>query len=117
MKLAIERGLTAYDIGVLGTFRQGYQQLREYIHDDAKIDWGQAVSKGYGLFKYLSTHVAGMLFSDDRRKPPPPKIASENLEAIMSSRWEEVWKQPSRDEAISCMNQQVALLKQPLTHT
>jgi hypothetical protein len=80
-------------------------------------DRGHAVSKGYGLFKYLSSQVGVMLFSSDQRKPPPPKIASKNLEAILSSRWEEVWKQPSRDEAISCMNQQVALLKQPITHT
>jgi hypothetical protein len=117
MKLALERHLTAHDIGVLGTFRQGYQQLREYIQDDAKIDWGHAISKGYGLFKYLSSQVGVMLSSNDQRKPPPPKIASENLEAIMSSRWEEAWKQPSRDEAISCMKQQVALLKQPIPHT
>jgi hypothetical protein len=100
VKLATERSLCDSDRNNLGNFRQGYEQLRHSIRDNAEPTFGDFDDPRYRLFDALACEVAYMIYmisEDNRRRwklapKPEPKQAKLNLQTIKQGghkAWEE----------------------------
>ena len=91
VKLASEHELSADDIETLGKFRQAYQQLRETIRDNRKLDWPWSECPQYLAYKRLAVRVARLIAATDLGRAPKPSKAARALEEITSSQWESNW--------------------------
>ena len=61
VKLAAERALSPLDRDRLGSFRQGYQSLREAIRDNQPLRWDSSTHPEYLAFKSLAVEVAMLI--------------------------------------------------------
>ncbi len=89
VKLASERRLTDEDKLMLGSFREGYQMLRERIRENRPLDWwssdihGGAGFRQYHAFKALAEYVAHLLEAHPtRRLLRPAQPRPDRSEAI-----------------------------------
>lgn len=97
VKMTAERQLSTDDIQVLGSFRQGCQQLRKRMKEGAKLDWRSSQDHQYLAFKRLSARVAAMIATADLSRVPSPGEAASALEEITSNGWEVWWDtEPSK---------------------
>jgi len=85
VKLATERHLCASDLKQLGLFRQAYQQLREAIRDDKRLNFGFH-SPEYKLYNELASNVALLISSGEHTKNLSSKAAQKNLQEIVRIR-------------------------------
>jgi hypothetical protein len=82
VKLASERSLNEDDKRMLGSFREGYQMLRERIRENRPLDWWASPIHGghgfeqYRAFKALAEYVGFLLEASPKRRllrPANPK--------------------------------------------
>jgi hypothetical protein len=93
VRLATERALSAREREFAGRFRQGYQQLRQAIKDNRKLDWSRSDKEQYRAFKVLACEMTELVRTADGTSPPSSKEACEALLAITSNDYEPGWWQ------------------------
>jgi hypothetical protein len=91
VKLASEKQLVKIDIEILGRFRHAYQNLRESISANQRLDWSHSEHPEYLTFKRLAYLVANIILSDTKVR------FSNTLEDITSNVWEENWVIDEKD--------------------
>lgn len=94
VKLASELALDPQQVATLGRFRQAFQQLRQTIRQNKKLEWNYPEHPEYKAFKELATRVAALLSADWWDKPPTSEQAANQLIAITSDSWVKNWASP-----------------------
>ena len=91
VKLATKRRLSAVDRETLGKFRQGFQQLRQNIRAETKLDWIGSEHEHYLAFKRLAVAVTQIVQREDAIIQITSAEAFESLRDITSSEHEKTW--------------------------
>jgi hypothetical protein len=87
VKLSSESSLSDRDIEVLGKFRQVYQQLRESIKKNKRMEWISSSNSEYVSFKRLAYLVACIILDD--------RVVGRDEDALVkitSNYWEDEWE-------------------------
>lgn len=96
VKLATERSLSDSDCQNLDNFRQGYEQLRHSIRDNAMPTFGDSDNPRYRLFDDLACEVAYIISEGKRRSKRERKQAELNLQSIKEG-GHKGWEEAVRD--------------------
>jgi hypothetical protein len=95
VKLSSEVILEDKEIKSLGCFRQGFQQLREAIRENAQLKWDSSEKPEYKRFKELAVQVSALLAGEWKETCMPANTAEKQISAITSNEWEMTWADPS----------------------
>jgi hypothetical protein len=91
VKLSSELQLSDEELRTLGSYRQAFQQLRQSIRGDRKLNWDFDEHPQYAAFKVLSTRVAGILAREWSNAGPSDQAAAAQIRKITSNVWERRW--------------------------
>lgn len=86
VRLASQKALTTKDIATLGLFRQRYQQLRESIRDNVRLEWDHSEHKDYVEFKTLAPQVAAIIAGASRVRPEQLIEITSNIYEVPNKR-------------------------------
>ena len=90
LKLVAERLLSDDQLGILGLFRQAYQQMREHIRDDRAMNWIRSDPE-YQLSKELAAKMAHLLSAEHSRDIPSSDRTVDALAKVTACRNDD-WK-------------------------
>jgi hypothetical protein len=96
-KISAERHLTADDVDVLGSVRQGFQSLRGAIKKNERLPWWGSEAEQYAAFKELTIYTTRLLGTpSDGKRTPTAAEAAASFREITSNKHEKVWPQAAK---------------------
>jgi hypothetical protein len=93
LKLTGQQALDADQLGALGSFRQGYQTLRDRIRENKPLGWNWDSQREYAAFKFLASRVSQALLSWAPARTPTPAEHYRNFRTVTANYWEARWVQ------------------------
>jgi len=91
LKLTGQQVLDAGQLGALGSFRQGYQTLRERIRKNKPMGWNWDAEPEYAAFKFLAARVSQTLLSWVPTRTPTAAEHHRNFRVVTANHWEPRW--------------------------
>jgi hypothetical protein len=91
LKLTGQQVLDADQLAALGSFRQGYQTLRERIRHGRPMGWNWDSEREYAAFKFLASRVSQTLLAWVPAKVPTAAEHYRNFRKVTANYWEPRW--------------------------
>jgi hypothetical protein len=93
LKLTGQQTLDVDQLGALGSFRQGYQTLRNRILENRPMGWNWDAQREYAAFKFLASSVSQALLSWTPTRTPTAAEHYRNFRMVTANYWERRWVQ------------------------
>jgi hypothetical protein len=93
LKLTGQQRLSTEQLHALGSFRQGYQTLRQRIREGRPMGWNWDAQREYAAFKFLAARVSQALLAWRPGEQPDAAEQYRNFRIVTANYWERRWVQ------------------------